>query len=217
MNKKIPAVISALFALLVPATTCAIQTPASMSDEPLEKPALTAKDFASLTAPQIIQKLEAHIADQQAAINDPRTKQMQGVMQNIVKDVSALAVDQDSGKVLNQKLLDLLSSQGILVTTKDGKVANPSKDPGRAAIESRESLPEIGIPEKASPEEKAKINDLIQASKALIQQVVDAKRALPNLQAVAMGLFQMAINTDPDAESLVKKYGIKMSAPAAQH
>lgn len=212
MNGRLPAIAVVSIALLLPAQTYSIITLGPGTGESSERPLLTREDFAPLTAPQIIEKLEAHIAGQQTIINAPKTKQARDFIQKIAADVAALAVDKDSGKVLNQKLLDLLSSQGISVTTKDGKVINPSKDPGRASIESQESLPQIGIPENATPEEKAKINDLLQASKALVQQVVDAKRALPNLQAIAVGLYQLS-DKDPDARKMVEKYNIKY-APA---
>ena len=210
----------ALVILLMAAAAVAIpQIKAFPPDVPVATPELASSDFSSLTPAQIIEKLKQHIAGQQSAIDDPRTKQIQTYLESINKDITPLAVDKDTGKVLDQDLLDLLTKEGVVVTGKDGKPINPSTDAGRADVETQQAIPDIAIPGTATADEKNTINDLVKQARSLAPKVVDAKRAQPLLVDLASALFRLS-NTDPAVKKIVEKYGIKFQpgpTPEAQH
>lgn len=219
MHKKFPAIFILTLLLLLPVKNYAQQpaSPAKASASPAASaakasPSATpdATDYSTLPPAKIIDKLQEKIITWQDFIINGMQAQI--ILPNLYREMAAVAVDSEDGKVKDQKMLDVLSKYGIGVTTKDGKKLNTPATTSSVPEEPVETVPFIEIKEGASREEKARIRALLEKGQTLVERANACKKVIASLQAVILDLLQLA-KTDDGAKTIVDKYHIRQQAP----
>lgn len=136
------------------------------------------------------------------------------ILPDIYKEMALAAVDTKTGKVKDQKMLDLLSKYGIGLSTKDGKKLNTPSADADNSTEPPEIVPFIEIKDNVSPQEKARIRELREKGLNLVDRATKSKKLTGRLQMVAMDLLELA-KTDDKAQALVEKYRIRQQVPSS--
>lgn len=203
MYKKSPFIPALAIALLLTAKTYSQKTDTSSAPD---KTASSAADYSSLPPAKIVDKLQDQIITWQDEII--RGMEDQPVVQIIYRDMAGIALDNTSGVVKDQKMLDLLTKYGLGVSTKDGKKLNsPSAEADFLKV-TPEIVPMIEVKDSATAAEKARIRALLDKGQTLVDKATLAKKWAARLEIAALDLLQLA-KTDPGAQTLVDKYHIK--------
>lgn len=169
----------------------------------------SAEEYASLTPPQIIIKLQGQIIGWQDTII--KGTQAAPVARNLLTEMASVGANTQTGEIKDQKMLDLLAKNGINITLNDGKKISTATQ--SITKVTPDVVPMIVVPPTATAAEKKQIRELLEKATSLIDQANYCKQTLASFQTIVEDLLTLA-RTDEGAQGIVKKYNIQQHSAA---